>query len=418
MQNQPDYTTNTSRRHFLKGLGIGFSTLALGSSSLFAEDWKGPSIKTIETFPITYPMASRFKFFEDPEGDLRGRASCVVKITTEEGTTGWGESIPVPRWSYETLESVTTTVRNYLAPILKGHPVFDIAGAHRKMNRTIASSFSTGQPIAKSGIDIALHDAVGKLSSESIPQRWGRKPSKKIALSWTLNPKTLDDVGRLIEKGRKKGYQHFNVKLGRNREYDLQLCRLVREAAPDAFLWADVNGGYTRNQALQIAPELADIGVDVLEQPLPHNQLTGYRELKKQADLPILMDESVVSPSTLMEFIRLNVLDGVAMKIPRSGGLAPARRMIEILKDAGLMVLGSGLTDPGLSLAATLQLYGAFQYERPAALNGPQFLAESILKNPFQPKNGHLKVPNGPGLGVDVVESKLKKQSVSLGSQK
>ena len=176
---------------------------------------------------------------------------------------------------------------------------------------------------------------------------------------------------------------------------------------PEGFLWADANGGYDEATALAVAPKLADAGVLVLEQPLPANRLTGYRRLKQQGALPILMDEGVVSHVELEEFIRLELLDGVAMKPARCGGLTEARRQIETVQRAGLMWLGSGLTDPDLALAASLVLYGAFDLQRPAALNGPQFLQGSILKRPFEVKDGTLAVPTGPGLGVEVDEARL-----------
>ena len=403
-----------TRRDFLKLSGLGLSAWAMAPfpSSFGRQD--RPRVEQIDVYPITYPMAGRFKFFEDPQGTLTGRASAIVKITASDGTVGWGESIPIPKWSYETLESVTTTLRQYLAPTVVGRAVFDIAGAHRAMDGVIAPSFSTGQPMAKAGIDLALHDLVGRITGLSLPELWGRSAKSEITLSWTLNPETLDDLPKLIQEGRRGGFDHFNVKVGVNREYDLALCRRVRKAAPDGFLWADANGGFTPAEIRGLVPELNEAGVDVLEQPLPANRLTAYRELRRQAELPILMDEGVVSPSTLMELIRMDVLDGVAMKIPRCGGLRPAKRQVEILRDAGLLFLGSGLTDPGISLAATLILYGTFGYDRPAALNGPQFIDESILEDPFQPEEGVLAVPEGPGLGIEVNESKIDDLRVSL----
>jgi L-alanine-DL-glutamate epimerase-like enolase superfamily enzyme len=110
----------------------------------------------------------------------------------------------------------------------------------------------------------------------------------------------------------------------------------------------------------------------------------------------------------LEEFIKLNLLDGVAMKPARCGGIIEARRQIEIVQKAGLIFLGSGLTDPDISLAASLCLYGAYDLKYPAALNGPQFLRGTILKEPFEVKNGELHVPAGPGLGVGVDEDKLR----------
>ena len=403
-----------TRRNFLQALGVGTPVLALGAPGALFSSWESPTIERIDVYPVVYPVVGSFKFFEVPEGNLTGRTSAIVKITADDGTVGWGESIPSYLWSYETLESVTTTLRNYLAPQLIGHDVFDIAGAHDVMDQNIAPSFQTGQPIAKAGMDIALHDLAGKISGMSLPQMWGRKPREEITLSWTLNPTTLDDLDEVLDQGLEQGYEHFNIKVGAGEEYDLELARQTRERVPDGFLWADANGGMNRLAALELAPKLAEAGVDVLEQPLPSNSLTGYRELKEQAALPILMDEGVVSPSSLIEFIRLDLLDGVAMKIPRSGGILPAKRQIEILEDARLMFLGSGLTDPGISLAATLQLYGAFDYSRPAALNGPQFMNTSVLEEPFEPEGGTLTVPEGPGLGVEVDEAKVQDLMVEI----
>ena len=152
---------------------------------------------------------------------------------------------------------------------------------------------------------------------------------------------------------------------------------------------------------------LADAGVDVLEAPLRPNRISGYQELKKQGALPILMDEGVVSPVDLKEFIKLGMCDGVAMKPARCGGLLSNRQQIEICEKNNLLWLGSGLTDPDISLAATLGLYSAYGLKKPAALNGPQFLTTDVLKTPLNIKNGVAQVPDGPGLGITVDEDKI-----------
>jgi L-alanine-DL-glutamate epimerase-like enolase superfamily enzyme len=354
-------------------------------------------------------MVGRFKFFEGPEGSPTGRSAVLVKMTADDGTVGWGESVPIPKWSYETRETVTSTIRNYLAPELIGHNVYDIAGAHTIMNRGIAPAFSIGAPFAKAGVDIAMHDLVGKLMGQPIAQLWGHQAGGSIDLSWTLNPRTLDELDPLIDEGLKRGYRNMNVKVSPDPKFDVEMCRRVKRRVPDGFLWADANGGYDTTTALTVAPKLADAGVDALEQPIPANRLDGFRSLKRQGALPILMDESIVSPGDLIEFIRLDLIDGAVMKPARSAGLFPSRRQWEIAQDAGLMILGSGLTDPDMSLAATLALFGAFGYDRPAAVNGPQFIEETVLRTPLLVKNARLEVPTGPGLGVEVDEAKIRK---------
>ena len=411
MMNPVNSIARSTRREFLRTLTTSTAALALPWSGR-ADAFGKVKIAKIESFPITYPVVGRFKFFDGPPGRPAGRPAVVVKITADSGTVGWGQSVPIPKWSYETLETVHSTLMRHLAPELLGRDPFDLDGIHAAMNRAIAPSFSTGQPICKAGVDLALFDLTGKLLQQSAGQRWGRQVRDRLTLSWTLNPRTLDDVESLIAQGRARGYRHFNVKLAPDPKFDLELCRLVKRLVPDGFLWADANGGYDEETALAVAPKLADLGVPVLEQPIPANRLTGYRRLKKQGALPIIMDEGVVSSVDLEEFIKLELLDGVAMKPARCGGLTEARRQIEIVQRAGMMFLGSGLTDPDLSLAASLVLYGAYDLKYPAALNGPQFLSGSILKHPFEVKNGELAVPTGHGLGVEVDEAKLQEMRV------
>ncbi|MCW5551662.1 MAG: mandelate racemase [Verrucomicrobiae bacterium] len=364
-------------------------------------------IAKIEAFPVSYPTIGYFKFFEGPSGRSLGRPTVVVKMTADNGAVGWGQSVPSHRWSYETHETVQATIEHYLAPELIGLDPFDADAIHAAMNRIIAPSFSTGQPICKAGVDLALFDLTGRILRQSAAERWNRTGRNQIPLSWTVNVQSLGEVEKVVSDGLARGYQNFNVKVAPDSKFDLELCRTVRRLAPEGFLWADANGGYDERTALDVAPRLADLGVPVLEQPLPANRLTGYQRLKQQGALPIIMDEGIVSSVELEEFIKLGLLDGVAMKPGRCGGITEARRQVEILLDRGLMFLGSGLSDPDLSLAASLALYGAYDLKYPAALNGPQFLEGTVLLDPIQVSSGEALVPRGPGLGVVVEESKL-----------
>lgn len=365
------------------------------------------TISSIEAFPLVYPTIGRFKFFEGARGQPTGRPAVLVKLTASDGTVGWGQSVPSPRWSYETLETVYTTLTRHLGPELIGLDVFDREKIDAILARVIAPSFSIGQPICKAGIDLAWFDLTGRLLRQSAAQRWGRTGRDRITLSWTLNPRTLDDVEPFVAEGLARGYRHFNVKVAPDPRFDVELCRLVKRLVPDGFLWADANGGYDEPTALDVIPRLAEVGVPVIEQPLPANRLTGYQRLKKQGALPIIMDEGVVSAVELREFIDLGLLDGVAIKVARCGGLAEAQREVELIRDRGLMLLGSGLTDTDASLAASLLLYGAYDVNYPAALNGPQFVAGTVLRQPFVVTNGELAVPAGFGLGVEIDEARM-----------
>jgi L-alanine-DL-glutamate epimerase-like enolase superfamily enzyme len=365
------------------------------------------SIERVETFRVNYPVSAHFKFLSQPGRQGGVRPTIVVKLATISGHVGWGQCVPSPSWSYETIESVETTIINHLAPALRGMDALDSARIWEAMNRAIAPSFSTGQPIAKAGIDLALHNLAGRCLGQSLAKQWNLPTGDPVKLSWTLNPLRLDDVAPQIEQAGRLGYESFNIKVAPNLAFDRQVCRLVRELAPQAFVWADANGGYDERTAVAACDEFAELGLMACEQPLPANRLTGYQRLCRRGALPILMDEGIVSKVDLEEFLQLKMLNGVAIKVARSGGLTESVRLMRLARDEGLLMVGSGLTDPDLSLAASVGLFSAFQLAAPAALNGPQYLSTSILRQPLMTRNGMLSPPAGPGLGVEVDEGRL-----------
>ena len=394
---------NCTRRQFLSAAAA--STL-LPAAVSHAAGANNVTIDRIELFPVRYPTVAYFKFFEGPGGNY-GRAAVIVKMTASDGTVGWGQSVPVARWTYETLDTAMIVMRDYLAPTLIGLDPLDIPAAHVAMDKGLAPSFTTGMPLSRAGLDIALHDLAGKLTGKSIAQMWNKPTGGTITLSWTVNVRTIDETESVVGIGKERGYEHFNIKVAPDPDFDVQLAKEVKRLVPNGFLWADANGGYDPDTALKAAPMLADAGVDVLEAPLRPNRISGYQKLKRQGALPILMDEGVVSPVELAEFIKLDMIDGMAMKPSRCGGLLSNKQQIELVEKANLMWLGSGLCDPDISLAASLCLYGAYGLKKPAALNAPQFLGADVLTNPMPVAGGKINVPTAPGLGVQVDEQKV-----------
>ena len=223
-----------SRRGFMRATGaaaLAWPRLAIAQEPLESSMTK---IDRIDLYPMRYPMTGYFKFFTGPHGSA-GRAAVIVKMTASDGTIGWGQSIPIATWSYETLETTTIALCDYFAPVLIGRDPTDIVGAHAAMDKAIAPSFSTGMPISRAGLDLALHDLRGKLLEKSLAECWGKKSSESLTLSWTVNVRQLDEVEEVLEAGSEQGYGHFNIKVAPDPDFDVELARRVRELAPDCF---------------------------------------------------------------------------------------------------------------------------------------------------------------------------------------
>jgi L-alanine-DL-glutamate epimerase-like enolase superfamily enzyme len=356
------------------------------------------AIVRVEMGRFDYPLVGEFKFFRGAT-----RPSVLVRLTDADGVQGWGQSVPVETWTYETVESVETTLAGYLAPAVLGADPANLAEVHARMEKAIRPSFSVGQPLAKAAIDLACHDLWGRREGRSVAGLLGGAKTGEVRLSWTVQSPTLDGAEKLMAEGRAAGYRHFNIKLGppQTPEYDIELVRRVCAFSPDGFHWGDANTSYALDTALAVAPKLADAGLRALESPLPPSSIRGYQALRRQQALPILMDEGIVAPAETEEFIALGMLDGIAMKVARCGGLWHASRIVTALRDNGLAVFASGLTDPDLSLAASIQLFAWAGLDLPAALNGPQYLAgRGTTDARFRAVGDVIRLPDAPGLGI------------------
>ena len=365
------------------------------------------SIIKVEIGQYDYPFVGEFKFFAPgPDGRVV-RPSVLIRLTDEDGRTGWGQAVPVPSWTYETVETVTSTLAVYLAPILLGADPADFADIHQRMDRAIRPGLTTGQPLCKAAVDLACFDLAGKQQGKSASQLLGgERGLEELTLSWTINSTDLAAVEQQLETGKARGYNNFNFKVGypQTKAYDIELARMVHDFAPDGFCWADANTAYDLETVLEVTPRLADVGVDVLESPLPPMLVSGYHALRRQGALPIVMDEGVISEQDANTFMAWNMMDGLTLKIGRSAGIWQTRQIIETAASHSVFLLGSGLCDPDLSLAASVHTFSWAGIATPCALNGPQYLDDTLDTSGFVPASDRVRVPTAAGLGLALDE--------------
>ena len=125
-------------------------------------------IVRVEVGRYDHDLVGDFKFFR-----AGVRPSVFVRLTDDNGIAGYGQSVPVETWTYETVETVETTLRHYLAPVILGADPKDIAAIHDRMDRAIRPSFSVGQPVCKAAIDLACYDLWGKQTGRSVADLLG-----------------------------------------------------------------------------------------------------------------------------------------------------------------------------------------------------------------------------------------------------
>lgn len=364
------------------------------------------TIAEVEVLPVAVPVTRTFRFASGSAGAAGDRAPIVlVRVVDSEGCHGWGEGRPMPQWSYETVETMTAVIRHHLGPAVIGAEVHDRWNLHRRMHAAIGRGPSTGQPVAKAALDMAVHDLAARALGQPLRCLIGGGTERRtVSLSYTVTAHEPAAVRDEVAAARAAGFRHANFKVAVEPRSDVAVASAVREAAgPGAFVWADANQGLTVPSALALVPGLADAGVDLLEQPFPADQAHLLRALRPHCPLPLAVDESSVSPADLFAHAAQGLVDCLVLKVTRSGGLWPSLAQLRVAEAAGLPFVTSGLTDGLLTRMAACQLAAAFGSSGPAALNGGQFLDESVLYPDLSSveSGGEVRLPDVPGIGVE-----------------
>jgi muconate cycloisomerase len=343
-----------------------------------------------------------------------GKRVALVKITADDGTVGWGEAGPSRRWSAETLESCVSTLRQYLAPAVIGRDPFDLAGLHARMNEELAPGLDPGQPIAKCAIDVAVHDLICRRLDIPLQSWLGTKLGSEVKLARLVSASTPEEAARITRAGLEEGYRGFKVKVGHLPARDAEIVRAVIEAADGAFVWPDANQAYSLEQALGFCKAFERLGITLFEQPVAMTNVYAMKKLLRASSMTIALDEAAIGLPFVIELIRQGAIEGMAIKVGKTGGLFYARQLFDLARNAGLTLIGSGLMDAPIGFAASVHLFAAYGIDLPVDLNGPQFIADDYLAEPIPIQNMVVPVPQGPGLGIAIDEAKVAALALEL----
>ena len=262
----------------------------------------------------------------------------VVQVTIHhEGVAGCGEAAPIERYQ-ETVASALAFVEAHAG--LVGDDPF----ALEEIGARLAEI--PGEQAAKSALDSALHDLHGKLVGRPVWQLLGL-PRVGPATSWTVWLGDPDDMARRAEVAAKR-FRRLKLKLGGADGLDVERVRAVR-GVTDSPLMVDVNEWWSLEEALDAIPQLAELDVAYVEQPLPAADASA-EELKRRSPLPVYVDEDC---HTLGDVARCaEIAHGINIKLAKSGGIREAIRMAHAARALGLEVMLGCMVESGLGIAA------------------------------------------------------------------
>jgi L-alanine-DL-glutamate epimerase-like enolase superfamily enzyme len=364
-------------------------------------------ITRIYTTPIRIPLRQSF-YNSSNAGTKRewgGRLSRVtpkrpspileyvlVHIETDEGLTGLGEAPADIGFFGQFLESIRFAIDDYLGPQLVGKEPWDIPALMDHIDYRENSC-------AKSGIDLALHDLVGKARGVPVSELLGGAKRARIPVAIEIAGGSPEDMANECLKYMKMNVKAFKPKIGSIPERDAERLLAIREAV--AIKLCELSAKY-------------NIGLELLEQPCEAWDLPGMAEVRRAVSIPIEADESCFGPHDAEAIVRAGAADVLNIKIGKAGGLANAMKIAGIADAAGLdSVLGTAFgLGPKIAAklhfaAAVRNFTGAVEFTE-LGLHGPLLKGELDRKSSLPlDKDGCLPVPTGPGLGVELDEAQV-----------
>jgi muconate cycloisomerase len=392
------------RRDFLKG-----ALLAPVPALLAADRASDPAavIRKVEVIPARVPYRNTFVIGRGlvATGGQTGQY-VYVRVESADGHTGWGETIALPSWSYETVESIVSTIEKHLAPIVTGRSAFDQAWFQQRFDETLTPAVSQGFPFAKAAVQIATLDLAARMAELPLHRFLGGKVRDTIDLAFALS---IDEPAKMAEAARAfPAVRCFKVKVAGDAAVDAARVHAVAQARPDADLWIDANQSYRPVHLESFLQRIAGMEqVRCLEQPVKSVDWLGLKRARGRSAIPIAVDEGCFSSYDVARLARMEACDLVVLKLAKSGGVWGCQRSAIVAEANGLGLLGSGLTEAGIGFAASIHLYSTLDLVLPPELNGPKFLADLFVDGLIIRENT-VTVPDGPGLGVRVRENAIR----------
>ncbi|MCZ2257790.1 mandelate racemase/muconate lactonizing enzyme family protein [Sporosarcina sp. G11-34] len=361
-------------------------------------------ISEIEMYAIHLPL---YEPFVISYATYDYMPSIIVKITTDTGIVGYGESVADEHVTGESWEGTFAILKNTLAPKLLGENPMNMERIHDLMDAEIY-----GAPTAKAAIDIACYDVAGKTLGVPVYDLLGGRYHKEFPITHVLSIGDPEAMANEAEERVALGYRSMKMKVGTKVSEDVERIQAVRErVGEDIAIRVDVNQGWgTSANTLQGLQKLEHCSLDWLEQPVRADDIDGMVEVKSKSSTPMMIDEGLRGVRDMQEIIAKRAADKVNIKLMKCGGIYPATKLAHMAEMAGIECQIGSMVESSIGSAAGYHVAFSKKIITSVELTGPLKFSKDV-------GNLHYDVPfirlNGkPGLGIDIDEQVLRELTV------
>ncbi len=363
------------------------------------------TITSIKTRIVDCPTTRRHRLSNT---EVNVQSYVIAEAMLADGSIGFGEASTLggPRWAEESVEAIKANIDHYLAPAVIGQNALAF-----EQNMLRLSAAANRNHAARAAIESALFDAAGHALDLPATAFLGGVVRDRIEVIWAL---ASGDADQEIDEAKAKlaacEHRRFKIKLGFHQPADdmIRLRRIVDALSRSAECIVDVNQGWSEATAIRFFPQLTEMGVALVEQPLRPGMVEATARLAARFPLPIMIDEAAFSDTDIVCSARAAAGSILSLKLVKSGGLLAMKRAAAIAQAFGLELYGGCLLESGIGTAAHLAVLSSLpRLEWGCEHFGPKILERDLTRGEIQFRDFHIHCPVGPGFGISVDQDAL-----------
>ncbi|MCC6531553.1 MAG: enolase [Burkholderiales bacterium] len=361
------------------------------------------TVQRLEPIPVAIPLLRPIKW---ARGEIGTIDNVVIVVTLSDGTRGIADAPPRPTIYGETQESILAAIGKHFAPRVEGLNAFDIDALWQVFDAI------AWNPTVKAGIDMALHDAQAKALGISCAQLMGGS-LRPLPVNWRLS--LADEHGMLAEaesQMARYGFRAFKVKCGVDRRKDVRILRALRKlVGAEVEISIDCNQGYSAQDLIEAAPHFEELGIALVEEPVPARDAAGKRFAAERMRVPISGDDSCMTPDDVLDQLKLGAIRAVVIKCARTG-YTQSRRILELAR--AFYTPAHNGTQADMHIGTASGGHFACTYCALHAHEISTFLdaQDRVCEQDIAIRDGLLHLPEGPGIGLTLDAAKLARYRV------
>nr|WP_314462115.1 dipeptide epimerase [uncultured Clostridium sp.] len=351
-------------------------------------------IVKIETAEVNIPLVTPFKTALRTVETVN---DIVVRITADDGQTGYGEAPPTAVITGETKGSVRCAIEEFIAPGLIGMEIENLDGIMRILHKSMVKNTS-----AKAAVDMAVYDLFAKSCGKPLYKVLGGSKGE-IETDLTISVNETEEMVRDSLSAIQQGFGILKIKVGKEGQRDVERIKAIRQAVgPDIKLRIDANQGWTAKDAVRIIRKLEDMGIDMdlVEQPVNAHDFEGMKLVTSQVQTPILADESVFSAMDAIHIIKERAADLINIKLMKTGGIYEALKVCAIAECYEVECMIGCMLESKIAVSAAAHLAAAKGIITRADLDGPSLCREDPYAGGPSFHGHRIFMNTEPGLGI------------------